>query len=1337
MHNNSGGGPAWRQQQPMHHQNQFGGGHPDAHMMAILQKQQRQYYQQQQQGQGMWNPGVNQMFSGVDHSMQNGNFMMQPYRFFGHSRGVMYPLQQQQQRFGHDSNANPNAPQRPGWAESRPGRTPCEKNWWSHVVSEMRVVDSPRGLDLDVEDENANVMEELRKSGSKAGTGADKEVELASPGFPDVFDSPKGAGEALGLTPTPVPGQKPAAVAGGCTQESAEAAWRVESPHPLCILQQMQASAPSRGSEVPPPREQQQQQPPLDVEAHPQRHLCNGSDYPASKDVGRSQFAEGIGSRAAASSPPEAASRRDGQLSSDGHAIARSLSRQVLDNSKGEQGEEAAGNKCRSAGSCSMHRKDETGAVTGMPSVLRKGQSESDPHAEGEQQEQSKAVLRCANTPCGGIGERQGPPKPPRVSRKLPRPGKSFSYSSIPDGLDEDDTKDVAWDNASDQYSGSDGSDSSLSSVSDNDDSDGSDSDDEAEYSAIRRSSQSGIGGQSTLEYSAFHDAPVAHARHSIIPLVNHAVGHHSTGSFLGAGKAGQSLYLGASASNALIDVPLISVLGQPQKTAAGNASARDDVVSFPIDLGEAYALSSNTITVSGSVAVPGNSITTTAEIACLDRSGDEMSTLVMARVVPEHAGWASPVGAAEGALSGRMCTVPTATKSLPTAAAKRSEEAPKLPRQVADARKSTALSVGAPRGSSSANDANASSKAAVTRFPGVCRGSQRERFKSGDAAAERRLAKRVLRDLDSSHVASSTYKGESSLSEPLDSRLTAASTTGKAERTTPPATGVAPAIAAKGAAARTTTSASTTASEGATPTVTASTPTEVKARRLPIIRSTQLVPSAPVNSPGSAQVQKSHGKRPSPFQHMCSAAQPTPGVAPPRLYKAKASATVVHSQSSTESRPPLSVTASTVPTHPATDPSPSTNACGPASAATAAAAVTALKPVAQSSSLSPASDVPARAAALTLTVAGEKAAAGPSSITATETVASTTSSDGALSALRSSGNRPHRAAAPLPGNSLSASSKPHPRSTPAAASPAAAHHCSQPQPPSAGSLKKKSVAEKDLLETKGGAVLARATPPDKTAGSASESSAAEGAPKRLSILLLSDPPLTPTGATAAATSVTRTAAAAVTVRPSSVVDDTIPISAVEGTATPSGAETRLTTAHSAPEKPTASGTCKVVVASASGDTLKHPVPGSPEKSNATDSLKNGRSAPLSTLGLAMKPKTTAAAAAAPPVISEPASHASGDDEGGSWPEDPYGCYDYIEPDLRGSNSHNAAKPSTAKVPVSNRAVHRYSMVGSLAISPLSTSGNIGKMDAASGACAKRRQSSEPDVLQEMGYMYY
>ncbi|KAG5502661.1 hypothetical protein JIQ42_05730 [Leishmania sp. Namibia] len=1310
MHSNSsGGGPAWRQQQPMHHQNQFGGGHPDAHMMAILQKQQRQYYQQQQQGQGMWNPGVNQMFSGVDHSMRNGNFMMQPYRFFGHGRGGMYPLQQQQQRFGHDSNANPNAPQRPGWAESRPGRTPCEKNWWSHVVSEMRVVDSPRGIDLDVEDEHANVMEELRKSGSKAGTGTDKEVEVASPGFPDVFESPKGAGEALGLTPTPIPVRKPAAVAGGCPQESAEAAWRAASPHPLCILQQTQASTPSRGSEVPPPREQQQQQPPLDVEAHPQRHLCNGSDYPASKDVGSSQFAEGTGLRAAANSSPEASSRRDGQLSSDGHAIARSLSRQVLDDAKGVQGEEAASNKCRSADSCSMHSKDGTGAGTGMPSMLREGQSESEPHAEGEQQEQRKAVLRCVNTPCGGIGERQGLPKPPRASRKLPHPGSSFSYRGIPDGLDEDDTKDVAWDNASDQYSGSDGSDGSLSSVSDNDDSDGSGSDDEAEYSAIRRSSQSGIGGQSTLEYSAFHDAPVAHARHSIVPSVNHAVGHHSTGSFLGAGKAEQSLYLGASASNALIDVPLISVLGQPQKTAAANASARDDVVSFPLDLGEAYALSANAIAVSGSVAVPGNSITTTAEIACLDKSGDEMSTLVMEKVVPEHAGWATPVVAAEGALSGRMCTVPTATKALPTAAAKRSEGSPKLPRQVADARKLIALPVGAPRSSSSANDANAALTAAVTRFPGVCRGSQRERRKSGDAAAERRLAKRVSRDLDSSHVASSTYKGESSLSEPLDSRRTAASTTGKAgkaERTTPSATGVAPAIAAKGAAARTTTSASTT--------------TEVKARRLPIIRSTQLVPSAPVNSPGSAQVQKSHGKRPSPFQQICSAAQRTPGVAPPRLYNAKASATVAQSQSSTESRPPLSVTASTVSPHPATDPSPSTNACGPASSATAAAAVTELKPVAQSSSLSPASGVPARAAALTLTVAGKKAAAGRSSITATETVASTTPSDGALSAIRSSGNRPHRAAAPSPGNSLSASSKPQPRSTPAAASPAAAHHRSQPQPPSAGSLKEKSVAAKDLLETEGGAVLARATPPDKTAGSASQSSAADGAPKRLSILLLSGFPLTPTGATAAATSVTRTAAAAVTVRPSSVVNDTIPISAVEGTATPSGAETRLTTAHSTTAKPTASGTCKVVVASASGDTLKHAIP-----------------APLSTPGLAMKTKTTTAAAAAPPVISVPASHASGDDEGGAWPEDPYGCYNYIEPDLPGSNSHNAEKPSPAKVPVSDRAVHRYSMVGSLAVSPLSTSGNISKTDAASGACAKRSQSSEPDVLQEMGYMYY
>ncbi|KAG5480028.1 hypothetical protein LSCM1_06449 [Leishmania martiniquensis] len=1300
MHNGiSSGMPAWRQQQQpmfMYHQNQFGGGHPDPHMIALLQTQQRQYYPQQP-GQGMWNPSANQLFSDVDPSTRNGNFMMQQYRFFGHDQGLMYPYQQQQQRFGLDSNANPNVLRRPGWAESRPGRTPCEKNWWSHVVSEMLVVDSPCGLDLDVEDEHANVMEELRKTGSKAGTGIDEEVEAPSPGFAGLLEGPKGVGEATGPTLTPTRAREPAATAGGCLQMTAEAVMCVSSPHQPCDPgkqppRQAQAPTPPIRSGVPASREQMQPQPSSDVVMHPQRHLCNASERSACENKGRSPPVKSAGSRAAANSSSKAASSHDGRLSGNDGGAARSLCREVLGDAEGEQGERAAGEELDSAGPQSMNSKGRAGGVTKRTSTLPDRPSEREPHVDGEQQEPGKEAPRSANTLSSGIGERPGRPRSPRTERKLPRPGNSFFHEDSPGGMDQEDNKEEGGDSNSDQYSSSDGSDGSHSSGSGHNDSEGSGSDEEAEYSAMQRSSQSGIGGQSTLEYSAFHDASVVHARHSIVPSANHATANGSTGSFLGTEKGGHSLYLEATASNALIDVQLLSMVSQSQKTAAANTSTPDGVASsFRLGLSEVHPLSANAVfTASSSVDVSGSSITTAAEMEKLGRGGYEMGTLAMVKTVPEHASRAATVGAAGGARSRSASATPTAAKILPTATARKNEEASALPKPVVGGQQSISLLVGEQGGSNGANDANNASKAGATQFSGVRPGGQRERLKRNDAAADRLLATRASRDLDSSKAASLTYKGGSPFPGSSNFQGSAAATTSEAERTALPVTELALATAAKGAAAHKKTNASATTSEGATPTIIGSTPAEAKAGWLPIIRSTQHVHNSPANRVGSVQVPKSLGKRPSPFPRISSAAHRKHTATPLGVDKAKAAAVMAMSLSSTGT------------SHVAADHSPPTSAGVATSAATAGAVVTELKPAAQSAAPSSAGCAPVSAAALTLAVASAAPPGGNSS------------------AIRSSDNLPRRVAAA----SLSAT-----------ASPAVVRHHSQPQPPCASSLKKRPIAATDALGEEDGSVLARATPPGRTAGSACERLATVGAPKRLSTVLLSDlAPSKPAGVTAtaaAAMSVTRNTAATAAERSSCVPKDTN--TAVKGTAVPSGVATPFPAANSVVAKSAARAMSKAVGATAGGNALKHSSPPS-----------------LSPLGLAMKPKTVTAATAAPPRMPVSASQANaapasrsnersalGGDDSSTWPEDPYDCYGYIEPDLAGSHDGYAAKSLPTKAPAGDRAMHRYSMVESIAVSPLSTSSTTAKTDAASAAGARVRQSNEGNVLEDMGYMYY
>ncbi|CAG9573177.1 hypothetical protein LMJF_20_1060 [Leishmania major strain Friedlin] len=491
MHNGNGnGGFPWRQQQAMYscRQNPYGGGRPDANVMAVRQQQQLQYYQQQRT-QGMWIAGANQMYPGVGANMRNGNLMMQQRRYFGHDGDGMHQYHQHQRQFRRENNVNPTVPQQEGLAESRPGRTPCSSSWWSSVLPHMRLVDSPCGIDLDVEDENANVMEELRKTGSKAGTGMSNDTEVAAPAFVGAFESAKGAGELPQLIPTLALVLSPAVAAGREERKSAERdGMQVtnlyqSNAHPQQHPGQSQASLQSRTDGVPPPRQQK-----------PQQHL-----------------------------------------SGDYSAVAGSLDQQAIGDAEGKEGEHGAGKQSRSAQPRSADSEDSAGGMAGAQPALRKCQSEGEPRTGSAQQDQGTVALRLIHTPRCTIGEHQEPPTLPQAAsdsaHDFPRGGARYSYMGGHNEADEEEDKDDGGCNNSDEYSGdsdSDGSGGSSSSSFDSD-SEGSDTDDEAECSTMRHNSQSAFGGQSTLEYSTFHGASTSNLP-SDAPLIG-ALGqpHHTT----------------------------------------------------------------------------------------------------------------------------------------------------------------------------------------------------------------------------------------------------------------------------------------------------------------------------------------------------------------------------------------------------------------------------------------------------------------------------------------------------------------------------------------------------------------------------------------------------------------------------------------------------------------------------------------------------------------------------------------------------------------------------------------------------------------------------------------
>ncbi|CBZ33743.1 hypothetical protein, unknown function [Leishmania donovani] len=1341
MHNGNGnGGFAWRQQQAMYscRQNPYDGGHPGASIMALGQQQQLQYYQQQRM-QGMWNPGANQMYPGVESHMQNGNFMMQQRHYFVHGGDGMRQYHQHQRQFGRDDNVSPNVPQREGLAESRPGRTPCNSSWWSYVLSHMRLVDSPRGIDLDVEDENANVMEELRQTGSKAWTGVSNGTEAAAPAFVGAFESAEGAGKVPELIPTPTLALSPAVAAGGEERKSAEGdGMQVSNPyqsnaHPQQHPGQAQASLQSRTNGVLPPRQQK-----------PQQHL-----------------------------------------SGDHSAVAGSLGQQAVDDAEGEEGEHGAGKQSQSAQPRSADSEDSAGGMAGAQPALRKCQPESDSRAGGAQQEQGTVALRPMHTPRSGIGEHQEPQAAFESAHDFFCRGNRYSYMGGHNEADEDEDKDDGGCNSSDEYSGDSDSDGSGGSSSSGfgSDSERSDTDDEAEYSAMKRNSQSAFGGQSSLEYSTFHDALAADACNAISPSANHAAGRHSIGGFLGAGVSGRFPYAEASTSNLPSDAPLIGALGQPHHTTATNASIRDvAMTSFSLCHSVTHAPPANAVFAAGSSAtVQSNSAAAAAGMEDSDRHGYETGILMTAETVLEHTNRTGPVGAgaAEGVPSPRTSTPPstattlTGTKVIPPAATKKKEEAPALPRQVARRRTSVSHSMEtlAARSGTSAN--KDSSKTAATPLPGVHHSSKPERLKSGAATAELQPRKRTSKSYDSRKAASSTDKDESPLPVPSNLQRTASVKNKKTARVAPPATGVALATATKGDAAHGMANAATatTASERAAATVATTTPTAFKAPQAPLLptTSTQHVLGKLANSLRSAQAPKSHGKQ---------------KAAPPRIDKVKAAAMAVTNQPSAKSHQTPSAATSTVAPYFATGPPLPANAGSAAWATAAAASVAEPKPVAQPPAAllrrSPASSYPAggapvpeasptpAVAARSLSAVSGKVPAGSESITATEKTASASPFDGTLSGIGSRGDRLHGAVAPslrihlfqspqprppAPLSQIAGEAAGNPPSSAAAASVAVAHHRLQPQRPSNGSLRELSTA-RNALGKKGNAAVAPATPPNDAAASVPELSVTAGAPKSLSTELLSSlAPAKPTSATetAAVPPPARDATAGVTTSsPSMATGTSIATATVKSLATLSAAKTSLSMASSAAAKPSSNGVVKTSLVSASGNTRKHSFPTSPgSNSSAAASISRGRPPPLSALVSMKKSKAITTATAAPLVASVPVNRDSSipshhnsqksitnGDDGGAWLDDPY-YYGYGEADLPDSKNYSAVKPSPRKAPAGNHVTHKYSMVGSLAVSPLNASSTVGKTDAANGAGARLRPLGDADMLEEMGYMYH
>ncbi|GET88164.1 hypothetical protein, unknown function [Leishmania tarentolae] len=1276
---NANGDPrlAWQQQQAMYpyRQNQCGGGHPDANIMAMRQQQQLQYYQQQR-AQRIWNPSAHHMYSNVDPSTQSGNFIMPKHLYFGHDGDGVHQYHQHQQQLGPESNRTPYVPQQEGWAQSRPRRTPCKHDWWSYVIAHMRVVDSPRGIDLDVEDDNANMMEELRQTKAEAGTDMNEDTETVEPACVGTFERAKRAGAPPEPTPTLDLGFSCATEACGGGQNSAETGRMQESnPYPPYAQSQQtpmqaQASLPSGEKGVPITRQQK-----------PQEHLS--------------------GDR--------------------GGVIESRLGQEAISDAEGNEGEKETRKQIHST-QPHIANKDNAGSI------------------EGVQQKHGTVVLNSTSASHCNIGETRELLKfPQNPSKSACHPHhlrNRYFYTVYRGDTDKDQGKDDGEYNNSDESSGDRDSDSHSHSDSDSDsddsdgsssssfDSDGSDTDNEADYSTMRRNSQSAFGGKSTLEFSTFQVSAM-HARTSINPFSNHVEQRHSIAGLLGAAMSTRFQYPESSAYSVPSDDPAISILDQLQHPTAVHARARDVAMSsFSLCHSEAHALPVNALFAAGSSVTPRNTSTTTAaEMEDLGKHGYALANLVMAETTHEQANRTAPVGAGTADGVPAPCTstplgtaaMQAAMRAVPPLPKRKKEEPAAQPREVAVKSKSASFSVEVPRTRSGTGAVTDAPKTAAAPLPKVNLSSKMERPKGGDATAEPRPTKGASKSPDSRKASIPVDKKENHLPGPLNLQPTPpVKKDHKTVKGGPPVTRVPLATAVKDNRIRDKANGATatTTSERATATATTITAAVAKVPQVPLfpMASIQHVPGKVRKVIRSAHVLKTHSKqKPMTFQ---------------RVDKANASLTTVMNQPSAKSHQP-----------------PST--------AKAAAASPAPAVVTQS-----------------LHNAIPKVSTGSDTTTTTTTkqVNSAASSNGTLLGIGSSGNHPHRTAASSKRIKLGEPPQPPPLVPPskiageaagslllmtAAATAVADHHRPQPAPPKNESLINSSNAER-ALGKKGDVTSASAKPPNEAKGPAHKSSATADARKRLSSALLSNPAsLKPTSATGNEAAPPPARDATTDVRRSSspkAAGTSAATFTMKKVAMPSATKTSPPTTSSPAAKSPVKGVSKNTVVSTSGSKLSHSLPAPPQLNNdAAAPIGKGTFPPL-----VSKPMTTTAAApqSTTPVpvngdSSIPACHNnqqpvtnSDDDEYDAWLDDPYVYYGFGEPDLPDPNSYSSVKPSPQKLAAVHDRAPKNSMVDSMPMSPLNASSLGGKTDAAIGTPVPLLPLGDADTLAEIEYMY-
>ncbi|KAG5506472.1 hypothetical protein JKF63_05975 [Porcisia hertigi] len=945
------------------------------------------------------------MYSGIDHHSRR-------YGYLGYGREAMhgYPQPPQPQ---YANTLTRHAPQHADWAESRPGRTPCKKDWWLHVLSDMRVVDSPRGINLDVEDEQADVMVELKRTALKDQTELSGEASTTAPDVRGASASSELMSDAQWLSETSVSTTCTAGAEGEVLWEKAGLTCRQKAnPHERC----------DRQPQSPPPAQAS-----LNATIQPGRHFY-GVNYKTalnSEDESRSSSCSAARATLDSTSHKASSCRNQHPLEDNG-AITRSLHDQPddqpdngpawpgahLDDSRilrrpppnaAESEEDPDGEHTRKKEQCNADGRDGARSATRMQPVLR----------------------RYPNTHRYSIYDSQVlqslPEATPEPGGPRPRPDNSDPYMIISEHthghVETDDTED----NHSDEDSVDGSSVSSPSSSSDTDDyydSDGSETYDESEYSKTPPK------WQSTLDYSALNEG--AAARYS--------------GSLPGAAIPGRCLHPEASTSLMPSVGLFIRSPAHPLRTTAANGDIRDNAKSLSsLDHCVAHAASATTaLPVNENVTTPRNSVIVPTGVEDASRHSDAVDTLCITASAPVHAAHTAPVGAAYKMCSRRPSKQPgTATATVPLEAAKDTGPTPTQTRQTVSEQISKSHPVETPERSSGTRHIKSFSNTAVTtlsRSPCV---SERQHCGSGDAVPVLHSTKLASEDPYSSQAATPTPTGERASSvSPCHPHPPSISKEKWATAKTQP----------QREGAMSTTPAIVVDVDVKMNAATDDKPIkakELQAQSLPVTRNTLHTLTKPQ---GSVPASMSHGKKPRLFRHIHSTPHSKPCDTASGVDQANTPATSVTSHPSTESSqsPSARVASVTRPTEAGR--SILANGGGEAWGVAAAAAVSTLKSVVQphsspfqnptaSNPISPSlaggapvlSEKPTLAAgtALPPAVNKTKVPAGPQSVENTTAETASTRPNGVATSAISSGGSRLGSAARLPQVPQKASAKP------------------------------------------------------------------------------------------------------------------------------------------------------------------------------------------------------------------------------------------------------------------------------------------------------------------------